>query len=346
MLPLRRTTAVILSVLFATGVGGFFSIAQAQQTSPVQQVLDSVKQSLDDLVVGKDQSSSNDVGLRIETFGKVIDFSAAEAQDLKTQLLNYDEGGDTAAGAWKSGALNSLQNALDYYEKEKEWLNDYADTLDLAGIRKVAQDFKTWRDTNFIDVAGQIRDFLLIDQESQAIAIASNRLKKVGDGISALGQLRPTSAQTLNRLLKTAGGLIQDASNLDQEAHDSFWAMNILPPVATSSATSSETSAVASSTATSTPSLSVSTSTTSSTQLLFFTTTSTPTSTAETATSTNTSSTAGSILETITTTSTATSTSPVAPPSVESLVNQSLGKLQKAYQTFLEMSTVARGLFQ
>ena len=71
---------------------GLFGIRAEAQSSETQGALDGVKTQVESLVVAKDEAViQDDLGLRIETFRKVVEFSIGEAKGLKIKLLGVED---------------------------------------------------------------------------------------------------------------------------------------------------------------------------------------------------------------------------------------------------------------
>ena len=209
----------LISVFATTLVGGInFVFAQ----SPAQQAIDNVKSSIDDLVGAKDVNSQSDIALRIETFKKVLDYSVSEAQDLKLKLLGLD-GLTDALSAWRQKMIDALNQALAYYDSEATLANS-VDTTNIAGVKKLGDDFKTWRDNTYLPVAEEVNDYLLIQQEAKAISIAEKRWAKIGVDVAGLqnSSKNKTLGDDLHKMLQGADSLLNDASKLNKDASDRF----------------------------------------------------------------------------------------------------------------------------
>ena len=293
--------------------------AHAQSTD-LQKAVEGVQNRLDDLVTAKDESGSQTLDLRIATFGKVIDLSLAEAKDLKVRLLTADNLSDEIT-AWQNTMVGQLTRAIEYLGNEKQNLADRA-LLDLNDLKSMAQDFKNWRDGEYLPYANQVRDFFLVRREENAVQVATTRLRKISDDVKKLERARIKNVEQLTELLGKASDLVKDGQNINSEVQNLFWEEDISPIVSTSTATS--TTGNASSTGdvatTSSPTSTI-------TVFLPLISTSTTSSTNATSSETN-------------------GSPELQPTSIKELAEESLAKVRGAYQVFIEMSNLVRNLLK
>lgn len=282
-------------------------------TSTVQKALNNTKQFLDDLVTAKDEGAGNDIDLRVQTFRQVLDLSQTEAKDFEFKLLAVDK--DPKFEAWKKSVMSGFDQAIAFFGSQKDTVSS-TDSLDLGKIKQIAQDFKSWRDSNYLPLVGQVQDFLLIKQEAKGIQTAQARLQKITSDLKGLKQSAVTNSNDIKKSLDGSKKSIEQALDLNNQAVNLF--MKEYVKLINSSST-------ASSTPTSTP---ISTST--STNVL-----QAPTSTIG-----------------INSTSTATSSpadlsaSPTPIISIKDLVRSSLSKVKEAYQGFIDISGLVRKLLK
>lgn len=296
------------------------SFVSAQTTPNVQKALENVKEQVSDLVTAKDENNPNELALRIETFKKVLDLSITETKDLKVKFLTVDfDKNDKALIAWRDKVSEMLTDAGKYYEEQKQNLGDNEKAITLEDIKTIAQDFKDWREANYILTANQINDFLLIQQEAEAIRIAKKRAHKIKDDIIKIQKTKTKVAGELTKLLNNADQLIKESDKVNQEAEKSFRELYvepkaITPETAAGDATSSEPAITEEN---------ISTTTVEKKEL-----------TAQ--------------IENATTTETEASETqlPPPPPSIRDLVKNSLTKVKEAYQVFIEMSNLVRKLLK
>ncbi len=304
----RLITFTAVFFVLATIAGSRTAMA-AEQPSPIEKAIEDVKGKLEGLVNAKDEKSPDELAYRLSTLVKVVDFSVAEAKDLKIKLLAIDVEED--AMPWRDATVTQLNAALNYYGDVKSRLEDKELTIDLAGVKTEAQSFKEWRDTNFTVVADSVRDFVLIFQEASAIDIAEKRAERIGEDVVKLKNAKIKMADELAKLLEKANGSIKDADGLNGAAHTRFWNEFVIPaqPHPTSTTDTATSTAVTDIEAI-------------------------PEVTPLVASSTP-------ITEITTSTATSTVATPIL-PSIRDMVKESLTKVREAYQVFIEMSALVR----
>lgn len=330
----KRFSIFFLSAILATSLSSPLTHAE---TPAVQKALENVKESLDTLVTTKDEKKGDDVSLRIDTYRKVLAFAVAETKDLKVRLLAL-EGleKDGPANTWRKEALVKLSMALDRYAAEQKFLDGNEETMDIARIKSIADAFKEWRDGEYASVAGQVREMLLIDQQSKTLEIAGRRYQKVEEDVAKIKKAKLKGSEGLIKLMEQARKALSDAKKLDTDALSLFQG-SYFPVLDTGTSTATSTasttpSETASGTGSRVPEQSSTTTSTPSVVLGGLLASSSATSTP------------------VTTTSTASSSAQlppqILPPSVKDLVKQSLVKTKEAYKVFIEMSNFVRELLK
>lgn len=231
----------ILSILAVTALlpGAAPVFAQIQdQSSNIQKAFESVKGQVDNLVSAKDENNTNELALRIETFKKVIELSLTEAKDLKVKLLGFDFT-EEEMSLWQKNMIEKLNAAVKYYEEQKQSFDDKEKAIDLETIKTAAQEFKNWREENYLGASNQINDFLLISEESQAVRTTKKRFQKISDDVQKIQ--RTKIRNELNKFLSRADGLVKEGEQMNKDAENLFREKYIVIPeektvVSTSSA--------------------------------------------------------------------------------------------------------------
>ncbi|MFH1162061.1 MAG: hypothetical protein V1696_02180 [Candidatus Jorgensenbacteria bacterium] len=311
---MKKYIAIFIAVAFVCSLAGARIVAAATP-SPVEKAIEGVKDKLNDLVNAKDEQSPDELAFRLSTMKKVVEFSVAEANDLKVKLLAIEIGKE--AKPWREATVEKLNDALAHYADVKGNLEDGEQTIDLAGVKTMAQEFKEWRTTYLISTADAVRDFLLISQEGNAIETAKKRAEKIGEDVQKLKNAKYKVAKDLSPLLDKANGLVREATGLNETARARFWDEFVVPAIPKASSTEPAATSTA-------PEAQA----TSSTPEVQSTSSTTPTG-FSLATSTNDQA-----------TSTAAEAAPS--PSIRDLVKASLTKVREAYQVFIEMSALVR----
>ena len=303
-----------------------FSISQmvfAQSSSTLQKAVEQTEESVEVLATVKDSQFENpvlDLAFRIETFQKVIALSISEAKSLKLKILNLESSDDLNENyyLWLKDMINQLNQVLDYYEEQLQVLeNNEPITLDI--IKQLAQDFKDWRQSNYLPFANQIVDFLLINQEKKAISVAQKRFQKISTDIYKLQKAELKGVSTLIVMLNKADDFIRESIIINQEAELLFNNLHIEPFLLILSSLNATTT-----TTTDTTNI-----TATSTIINNFDATTTVTSTTSTPDSDS------------------TSTIELAEDqvlSIKDLIRNSLSQIREAYRIFIEMSSLVREL--
>ncbi|HXF44066.1 MAG TPA: hypothetical protein VNK70_01220 [Candidatus Paceibacterota bacterium] len=306
----KNFAAVIIAVLL------IFASSASAQSPAVQDALQGVKGQVQSLVTAKDEGKTDDLSLRIETFKKVLEFSVSEAKDLKVKLLALDKLPEETA-LWRDGVVKTINTALDYYESQAVLFED-ENEISLEEIKKIASDFKSWREKNYLAAVGEADSYLLISQEQKALETAEKRWQRIQKDVLSLQKARIKNASKLKEMLEEAGKKISEAKNKNSEASGIFWNAYVMPyAMQIASNQTSTTSSVPIATAT------TSESATASTELIA-------------ATSDTTSSTS--------TAANASSSQVIPTPSIKDLVESSLNDIKGAYQIFIEMGNLVRKL--
>ncbi len=297
---MKKYSTLLIIAFFALSLVAKPALAD-NGSSTVQKALDSTKQFLDDLITSKDENSGNDMTLRVQTFNQIIDLSEAEAKDFEFKLLAVDK--DSKLDGWKKSALKGFDQAIAFFDSEKDLVGD-GKSLDLAGIKKIAQDFKSWRDVNYLPLVGQTQDFLLIKQEAKGIQTAQSRFQKITSDLKGLKQSTISNSTDIKSSMDNAKKSIDQAVDLNNQATDLF--VNNYIKMSNSSSTEVATSSNVSN------------------------------ATADDATIASSTSTA--------TSSPADVSASISIVSIKDLVKSSLNKIKDAYQGFIDISNLVRKL--
>jgi len=315
----------LIMCALALGIGLLSAPAALAQTKSVEKAVQGVREKVDDLVTSRDEGTVESLPLRIEAFKKVLDLSLAEAKDLKLKLLAIEVKDDVPLEKWREAMIAALNDALAFYENERESLID-KDLDSVEKIKALAEKFKLWREENYLPVLGQTNDFLLVGQEEKALGIAERRAKKIGEDLARFpkaGKNKDVAA-----LFEKAELLIKKAVDLNREAaslfHDNFLSAYEEKPLSSLEITAESdnaTSSASSSESANTPSGLP------------------PSQSSSTATSSTSSSQASSAAS-----GDSAGGETALKPSIRDLVRSSLTKVKEAYQVFIEMSNFVRKL--
>lgn len=293
------------------------------QSESMQKALESVKGTLDDLVAAKDEQKPVELGLRIEALKKAINLSAAEAKELRVKLIAIEDL-DAKTDAWREIMADQMKKAAEYALGEGKAIETNEKEMTLAEVKDIAARFKAWRESSYLPVVGQVRDYFLIAQEEKTIETAKSRWQKIDSDIKKLEKAKIKNIESVRKMLTNADFLIAEGEAMNQEAWTSFVDVYISRTTSTA-ATSTDSNA-------------------------------TTTETSATSTDSNATTT---VQENPITLESSTSSSPLAsstdakdepvplpPPSIRDLVHGSLSKIKDAYKVFIDMSNVVRKLLK
>jgi hypothetical protein len=330
---LKRSSIFFLSILCAAAFAGTTAHAE---TPAVQKALENVKESLDTLITTKDEKVSDDLSLRIDTYRKVLAFATTETKDLKVKLLALEGlDADPAAVEWKKAVLAELAGALDRYASEEKYLDENEGSITIERIKSIADAFKEWRDTEYAAAANQVKELLLINQQSGTLDTAGRRYLKVEEDVAKIQRAKLKGVSDLVKLMERAHEALSQAEDLNGNAHILF-TESYFPILDTGTSTATSTASTTPEHATSTGAVETPIQATTTSTAPFIpiesTATSSVTSTISSATTTASSSLQSSV--------------PPLPPSIKDLVKQSLVKTKEAYKVFIEMSNFVRELLK
>jgi hypothetical protein len=222
-----RTISSLIILSFFFGI--YAAAPVSAQSDTTKKALENVKESVTTLINAKDEENKNEITFRIEAFKKVIDFSIAEAKDFKVKLLTLDAkkiGAPT--NVWREEMIKKIEQALEYYNKEKDFIKKYEGEITLEEIKTRAESFKLWRETIYLPAADEINDYFLIEQQKQALETTKKRGDKIRGDIE---KLKKTKIKTLDlqKLLSKTDLLMKEAEELYEKAASLFYKTKIEP---------------------------------------------------------------------------------------------------------------------
>lgn len=219
---------ISLFILFSLLSGAYLSTPARAQSNTTKGALEDVKESVTTLINAKDEENPNDIVFRIETFKKVINFSIAEAKDLKIKLFGVDlKKVGTSTIAWKNRIMKNLDDTIEYYDSEMSFIKEREATMTLAEIKARAESFKEWRENKYAPTADEINNYFLIEQQKQALETTKKRADKIRIDIEKLKKARIKTLD-LEKLFSKTDTLIKDAYELNDKAVLLFYRTKIL----------------------------------------------------------------------------------------------------------------------
>lgn len=190
-----------------------------------------MQQSVDTLVVARDENVSSDLGLRIDAFKKVVTLSIAEVKEAKVKLLLAEDGTENIK-LWKEDILNRLNSVLDYLNNTEEPVLS-GSVKSVETIKSMAQAFKDWRDLKYVPLLGEVEDYLVLQKGKDVISTAKSRAVKIEKDITKLKKSNPKLAFELSVLLTKANKRIGEGMEVQDRAEQKFIADYVEPIVRT-----------------------------------------------------------------------------------------------------------------
>ncbi len=174
-----------------------FALA-SNQPANLQESFDKIKESVQEvnegtknLITTKEEPSlspeekeKQELSLRLEIFGKILDLSVKEAGDTINQLKSLNNL-EEKTSSLRDQFIAELEGFLKFYDEQKKLL-EKPEEIDLAKIKEMAQSFKDWRDKTYISGFTAITNFILINQQKIVLEMTENRFKKISSDVQKL----------------------------------------------------------------------------------------------------------------------------------------------------------------
>lgn len=218
--------SVLMPIMVLLSAQGAFA-----QSEAVKKAVQDVKQSVDTLVIARDENVTSDLGLRIEALKKVIELSMSEAKELRVKLALLET--EDELKIWREEVSNRLGEVLSYLD-QKQKLSTSGDIKNIEALKEVAQTFKDWRDATYTPLAEEIDEFFAVKKGDEVIKVASARSLKIAKDIIKIQKINPKAALSLKASLQKADRLISDGASVQKNSFNVFYGKYVLPIVVTS----------------------------------------------------------------------------------------------------------------
>jgi hypothetical protein len=222
-----KTFLIILSIgiLINLVLRPIFVFAQetvnsSTNTQTNQNILQKTLKTIEDLVSIKDEENES-LAFRIKTFKQVIELAIVEAKELKIKILSLDKLNDKELN-WQKEQIEKLNAVIEFYENEQKILSEQ-ELITLEWIKNEAQNFKEWRENNYLPLTEEITNFLLIQQQQKAIETAQERLKKINRDLQLLKKGEFKNTKLLSDLFTKAEITLNESVKLNKKAINVFW---------------------------------------------------------------------------------------------------------------------------
>lgn len=148
-----------------------------------------------------------ELSARASLLGTTIDCARADVVDLKDQVLSDD---NNSAKQAKDRLVGSLNEAIHFYDAKKDSIRD----LGIQGTKDLAKEIKTWRDGNYDQLAGRVKNFLLWSSNQPLFYKASDRLSQSQIVVTSLKLLNNEDSQKVYYDAKSG---LENAQNLNDK---------------------------------------------------------------------------------------------------------------------------------
>ncbi len=235
---MKKNTSILIAYLALVSIV-IVPFRVSAQTTGIQKVLESAKQTIDDFVSAKDDQQSMELPLRIKTLEQAISLSIEEAKDLRDKLNDLDNLG-TDEKTWRNEKIKEIKVAITYFESAKKKIADQSDTLTEAKAKAAAENFKQWRSEHYLPVLNEVQNYFLIIQQDKTIQTTKTRWQKIDGDIKRLEKAKVKKIDSARKLLTDANGLIEESDTLNQSAKAIFFNAFITPTTSTATSSDSE----------------------------------------------------------------------------------------------------------
>lgn len=211
-------TILLLVVLILSGRAiVVFAESSDNSKNNVESVFQGAKEALDNLIFTKDSGKLDDVSSRVKAFNQVLDLSIAESKDYAAKLVAIPKNEDY--DLWVENSLKILADNISFYNDQKKLISDSSISLD--DIKKIASDFKNWRDEKYLPFVKSLQTFFLIEQEGGALDITSKRLANIKKDLNKIS-LKAKDKKVIDTYIVSSSESIEKAKLLNKEAYNMF----------------------------------------------------------------------------------------------------------------------------
>jgi hypothetical protein len=183
-----------------------------------------------------------ELSARKDVISQIAACSVIELDNFKKRLNDLGlKNNDEKDRLLKEKFLGDVDAAKFYFNKVNDGLSDKAE---LEAVKELAKNIALWRESFYVPALLKINDFLLILENAQAIKTAQNRFDKITFSLSAV---KLDEVIEIKDLLDKSSAHIKRGAELNRQAHDLIWNVDLIFNNASSSP-SSTASAVATTT--------------------------------------------------------------------------------------------------
>ncbi|TSC60594.1 MAG: hypothetical protein LiPW15_472 [Parcubacteria group bacterium LiPW_15] len=114
-----------------------------------------------------------ELSARASLLSVAIGCAREDVIDLKNQILTDDNTSDSA-NQIKERVVESLDEAIRFYDMKKDSIKDQG----IQGTKDLAREIKVWRDSNYDQLSGRVKNFMLWSSNQSLFEKASDRLSQ------------------------------------------------------------------------------------------------------------------------------------------------------------------------
>ncbi len=199
-------------------------LALAGQSPAIKEPLQNLKESINDILEAKDKKEKPPLENQLNLLKQTFELSIAEANEI-TEKIGSLANLDAEAKNFKAEILGQFSDFTKYYGAALENIRSMEQGITEEEIRKLALEFKKWREETYLPSFEKAKDFILIYQTKNALIITENRYNKISDVLQKLKNAlsKKGRVEGLEGQLKKTGILIEEGFDLNREAEDIFW---------------------------------------------------------------------------------------------------------------------------
>ncbi len=235
--------------------------AQENLQAPLKEVSNKVEELIelkDDNTLSDQEKEQKEIQVRKEALEKILDLSLIETKNLTDKLNSLELSSDDQI-AIKEKFIEILSNNTQFSTDLKSKINQ--DSINLEGIKAMAQEYKDWREVNYNPYIKKITVFILTFQEKQVLKTANTRLDKIMSDIKKLEDLKIIKKDDTLKFITNSTKNLSDAQILNNDAETKIVSIIKKEIIEAASTTPETVMAVSSLTIQSTPSPEIATST-------------------------------------------------------------------------------------
>ncbi|MFA5870370.1 MAG: hypothetical protein WC842_00560 [Candidatus Paceibacterota bacterium] len=196
--------------------------AEGTTQNTQQNIVETVKEAISDLVSAKDEKKQTETPIRFDTLKKAVSLAIDEAKNLRIKLIGLEDlSSDYEAwGIKKMESMKDMIETLDAFKKELGEIEKSEEITD-GQIKELGERIKSWREKTYLPLSNEIQDYFLITEEYKTIEVAENRSSKIEVDIIKLDK-RKKNTTNLKKLLENANTEIGVAKKINNEAKALF----------------------------------------------------------------------------------------------------------------------------